>query len=130
MSRTKSWLSAHPRSRGEHLAFAIALVYKSGSSPLARGTHDEGFEGETLNRLIPARAGNTLRLRSSSAPFSAHPRSRGEHSYPDNATGDVSGSSPLARGTRWNVRGNYKPFRLIPARAGNTAYSTYEVFRY
>ena len=29
---------AHPRSRGEHMVFAIAWTFAAGSSPLARGT--------------------------------------------------------------------------------------------
>ena len=70
--------SIHPRSRGEHLKALIGGMKWCGSSPLARGTHEEGAQGVfregssplargTLRwflwlypglRLIPTRAGN------------------------------------------------------------------------
>ena len=53
----------------------------------------------------------------------AHPRSRGEHGAPHPAGLDAVGSSPLARGTHHSPPINPAATRLIPARAGNTAYT-------
>ncbi len=72
----------------------------TGSSPLARGTLPVVIFEIPVNRLIPARAGNTvIRAIEDRAP-AAHPRSRGEHrgDRVNILVGD--GSSPLARGTR------------------------------
>ena len=73
---------------------------KGGSSPLARGTLALEKATLDLNRFIPARAGNTYCSSVSSARWSVHPRSRGEHG---------------AVGHR-----REGPRRFIPARAGNT----------
>ena len=50
----------------------------------------------------------------------AHPRSRGEHAEHAGRESSGKGSSPLARGTRRNLRGVELERGLIPARAGNT----------
>ena len=55
-----------------------------------------------------------------SSPDSAHPRSRGEHTFRCLMSFIMSGSSPLARGTHPNGQRTIHPHRLIPARAGNT----------
>ena len=54
-------------------------------------------------RLIPARAGNTGLMPAARASPTAHPRSRGEHSRIVTLHALATGSSPLARGTRWSV---------------------------
>ena len=124
LSSQREAMAAHPRSRGEHSAYVARDRQAVGSSPLARGTRERvnrvGFD----ERLIPARAGNTVCWRMPTAASTAHPRSRGEHSQSGYMASVASGSSPLARGTRV-----YRfPFtviqRLIPARAGNTAKSS------
>ena len=71
-------------------------------------------------RLIPARAGNTVRARLLELGLKAHPRSRGEHPVPVSTVVLTVGSSPLARGTRGYRARNAAAPRLIPARAGNT----------
>ena len=111
--------SIHPRSRGEHLKALIGGMKWCGSSPLARGTHEEGAQGVfregssplargTLRwflwlypglRLIPTRAGNTFSSTSCAHLPAAHPRSRGEHLGNFVGTLFAPGSSPLARGT-------------------------------
>ena len=75
----ESFLSAHPRSRGEHVWWSWCVVLPFGSSPLARGTLRRRLEHPAVRRLIPARAGNTATSRTPRIPISAHPRSRGEH---------------------------------------------------
>ena len=114
-------MSAHPRSRGEHMKCPNITACKRGSSPLARGTRVELQELPCKRRLIPARAGNTLSVWVPYGSLPAHPRSRGEHSQCSwNARG-FFGSSPLARGTRNHDAIAVIMERLIPARAGNTA---------
>ena len=51
--------SAHPRSRGEHNWATRVVGAVVGSSPLARGTQAIAAGGPEIERLIPARAGNT-----------------------------------------------------------------------
>ena len=113
-------LQAHPRSRGEHVSGRVHCTEPHGSSPLARGT---GFclrSPNSMNRLIPARAGNTELPfhRRPSSP--AHPRSRGEHAPHRRSDPPIRGSSPLARGTLRRLLQFRQSARLIPARAGNT----------
>ena len=91
-----------------------------GSSPLARGTPTCYTTRAPARRLIPARAGNTEARNSSGESGSAHPRSRGEHRRMWLAAVWLSGSSPLARGTRTKTHIRAHTRRLIPARAGNT----------
>ena len=91
-----------------------------GSSPLARGTLHQDSGRALILRLIPARAGNTCSTWRTLSEPSAHPRSRGEHSISTVDTSFLPGSSPLARGTRTLPVAVHQPFRLIPARAGNT----------
>ena len=71
-----------------------------GSSPLARGTQQQSGTRAAADRLIPARAGNTMGNRAKGHSRAAHPRSRGEHvlCLADEPGG--GGSSPLARGTQ------------------------------
>ena len=111
---------AHPRSRGEHITFAIWGGVRLGSSPLARGTRDT----ITLNAgrwgLIPARAGNTWLQNLRRRFLGAHPRSRGEHPFCVHHDAHLLGSSPLARGTRACPDLRAGRAGLIPARAGNT----------
>ena len=50
---------AHPRSRGENLAWAVEGARGYGSSPLTRGKRLVNGESAQLPRLIPAHAGKT-----------------------------------------------------------------------
>ena len=116
--------SAHPRSRGEHSIRSRSRSFFPGSSPLARGTHGGQGVGKTTWRLIPARAGNTCRIFSPLNSKGAHPRSRGEHTRPMSLNLLSGGSSPLARGTQPRHRLVVEHRGLIPARAGNTLYTS------
>ena len=115
-------LAAHPRSRGEHQDARLGYRVNGGSSPLARGTHSRYSARTPRRRLIPARAGNTRRRRSTRRLHSAHPRSRGEHVSVTVWKPRESGSSPLARGTLICRVIRILCVRLIPARAGNTCH--------
>ena len=110
----------HPRSRGEHFFLLCAVRCAAGSSPLARGTHVVRRGNGEAARLIPARAGNTPIDIAPACAAAAHPRSRGEHPRSTSQMWDSLGSSPLARGTQVLYSFQWLPFRLIPARAGNT----------
>ena len=112
--------AAHPRSRGEHTRRARRFRRERGSSPLARGTRNCHVAPGSDGRLIPARAGNTSQALRYLSVRAAHPRSRGEHRPTSSWAGAVSGSSPLARGTRGIEEFDAWEMRLIPARAGNT----------
>ena len=111
---------AHPRSRGEHALQVQDSFWRSGSSPLARGTPAAGERGDTTSGLIPARAGNTENTSTNFINTGAHPRSRGEHAGTFHLPNSKPGSSPLARGTRAQEGGRGGGGGLIPARAGNT----------
>ena len=112
-------VSAHPRSRGEHVAPRPDGYVNPGSSPLARGTHFALSGSFRFLRLIPARAGNT-RVHSNHAVLgTAHPRSRGEHVLAETHGEGGYGSSPLARGALFLDHQEPPSCRLIPARAGN-----------
>ena len=111
---------AHPRSRGENSASALAFSRPHGSSPLTRGKRSVTVPVNITARLIPAHAGKTLFPPFRSATRAAHPRSRGENVQVTGAALDPKGSSPLTRGKQavdWrggSARG------LIPAHAGKT----------
>ena len=70
---------AHPRSRGEHRGSVSSAKTRAGSSPLARGTRGACRLDQSLNGLIPARAGNTFSTGGGGCAGRAHPRSRGDH---------------------------------------------------
>ena len=90
----------HPRSRGVYRRRIRGWCDWGGSSPLARGLPGPQFATFDAIRIIPARAGFTMR----NLPF------RKRH----------GGSSPLARGLRGRQRGRRHRLRIIPARAGFT----------
>ncbi len=110
----------HPRSRGEHAAHRATSAHTVGSPPLARGARPRGTCLERLRRITPARAGSTSRPQPPAASDSDHPRSRGEHYFPDLVFQLSSGSPPLARGARTAPHRPPDPGRITPARAGST----------
>ena len=111
---------AHPRSRGEHHQSSDVHELRTGSSPLARGTHIGDFHIAHGYGLIPARAGNTISQADAMDAVRAHPRSRGEHQENLVQEANHKGSSPLARGTLEASEDYFTLLGLIPARAGNT----------
>ena len=111
---------AHPRSRGDHPLVVLVRFGRAGSSPLARGPPLLEMRGESVQGLIPARAGTTGVAAGAPSRCRAHPRSRGDHSGKPRAATRVNGSSPLARGPRNAQRTFDQKQGLIPARAGTT----------
>ena len=51
--------SVHARTHGEHYSSLSVEFCLFGSSPHARGTHEDSHEVVEVNRFIPARTGNT-----------------------------------------------------------------------
>ena len=110
----------HPRSRGVYPTSRSTCSALTGSSPLARGLLAWRRLSLPWGRIIPARAGFTVRDCGSISSRSDHPRSRGV--YPDAALATLlkAGSSPLARGLLPSRPGARRSQRIIPARAGFT----------
>ena len=110
----------HPRSRGVYSPVEFVYEIVDGSSPLARGLPLIPARKRAPSRIIPARAGFTMRGLGGTAWDKDHPRSRGVYRSAVHLSFTVAGSSPLARGLR---RGSPTPCasrRIIPARAGFT----------
>ena len=113
--------AVHPRRRGEHAALAAHEFGLVGSSPQARGTPNVGHVAAVDQRFIPAGAGNTHTSGGRLPVVPVHPRRRGEHMHTGQISADQYGSSPQARGTRYNDQTPLWRSRFIPAGAGNTA---------
>ena len=120
-SGSPSLSPAHPRSRGEHSRSQARDIITQGSSPLARGARVSYAGIPVTERLIPARAGNTMYEGLDMKEYAAHPRSRGEHDKNGETKRVTYDSSPLARGTREGAVCFAGGAGLIPAHAGNTA---------
>ena len=112
----------HPRSRGVYHGVRQSVTVDAGSSPLARGLRTRARTPWRVPRIIPARAGFTLVAVVSAVWNGDHPRSRGV--YWNAIWGAVSGfgSSPLARGLPGRTKMILGVRRIIPARAGFTAF--------
>ena len=109
--------------RGEHNKEAYFDEAHAGSSPLARGTRPETIQHAQACRIIPACVGNTPDWSSYPRDSGDHPRLRGEHMSLISPEMTISGSSPLARGTRLIISATVDLLRIIPACAGNTRLS-------
>ena len=70
----------HPRSRGVYVEHGYGLTAHGGSSPLARGLHQDQWPAPHGSGIIPARAGFTLGLSLCRFQSPDHPRSRGVYS--------------------------------------------------
>ena len=110
----------HPRMRGEHITRPSVLRWSCGSSPHARGARGTERSRVITTGIIPACAGSTRRERRSPPRRRDHPRMRGEHLRSENEPTDHAGSSPHARGARFDASGKYRSHGIIPACAGST----------
>ena len=110
----------HPRSRGVYRRPGLRQMIRQGSSPLARGLLEQLEQVQTLDRIIPARAGFTRGCASTLSTTPDHPRSRGVYGSPAFFESSYHGSSPLARGLLCSGLGRLDAAGIIPARAGFT----------
>ena len=93
----------HPRSCGANRSPSASFAGTRGSSPLVRGQLAGSSPAAGGDRIIPARAGPTVRLRHRSRGRADHPRSCGANSLVQAQPQEATGSSPLVRG---QPRGN------------------------
>ena len=110
----------HPRICGEHRNLFDELTDGQGSSPHMRGTQNASHLRPAVSGIIPAYAGNTLRLRRMFSSTRDHPRICGEHHGQTNKVMTIVGSSPHMRGTLIGGDGLKTGRGIIPAYAGNT----------
>ena len=113
----------HPRSRGVYRPVGVIGLALSGSSPLARGLRLRISARNSIQGIIPARAGFTLPDAPGIASERDHPRSRGVYGDAVMRPGPSLGSSPLARGLQYPTLPRRERDRIIPARAGFTSQS-------
>ena len=113
-------ITVYPRWRGEHAAAATPPGTVGGLSPLARGTRRTVQPAISLQRFIPAGAGNTRWHTSPGLQLPVYPRWRGEHLWGQTIRTSQAGLSPLARGTHEHQARTWFRGRFIPAGAGNT----------
>ena len=116
----KCRLPDHPRIRGEHENTMYCSPRDSGSSPHTRGAPPRWRPRHTQSRIIPAYAGSTSGVKSSSSLSSDHPRIRGEHPFMVALLGIAWGSSPHTRGARGPDHDRDWSMGIIPAYAGST----------
>ena len=113
-------LRDHPRACGEHKGVSKKNGREWGSSPRVRGTPIASLRIAPRPRIIPARAGNTVRVQIVEGLVGDHPRACGEHRRRHCRTGRTAGSSPRVRGTLLGALHGDRIRGIIPARAGNT----------
>ena len=112
----------HPRSRGVYCPPSCARPGVWGSSPLARGLQHRRPRRRRDRGIIPARAGFTRPMTGVPTSGPDHPRSRGVYRDVAVRSALISGSSPLARGLLHDKGWGPVAGRIIPARAGFTAW--------
>ena len=115
----------HPRSRGEYQLINSLLLGGGGSSPLSRGIPSSSAPSPASNGIIPALAGNTTTVPTSTARRWDHPRSRGEYMALSPLLFHQQGSSPLSRGIPRHGVAPPPAAGIFPALAGNTGGSVW-----
>ncbi len=110
----------HPRVRGEHLLPVLGEAAEGGPSPRARGAPRRETAGVAGVGTIPACAGSTSRVWTTTAASWDHPRMRGEHCTSRSAGSMMPGPSPHARGALHEVQPQLAHRGTIPACAGST----------
>ena len=113
---------AHPRACGENGDGHGGPGVARGSSPRVRGKPKGSSPLAWGKRLIPARAGKTWGSSDLVYTTKAHPRACGENFGFDSRCPFDAGSSPRVRGKLKSEAEITTKVRLIPARAGKTAF--------
>ena len=114
------WPTDHPRACGANYCSARLKSRAHGSSPRVRGKPDRVVRVPDVGRIIPARAGQTMRHRPPNHEHADHPRACGANKAWDGTSAPPDGSSPRVRGKLCDVLGEHARGRIIPARAGQT----------
>ncbi len=110
----------HPRACGANAMRPKPAVPKLGSSPRVRGKLSAIGSRDVQRRIIPARAGQTQAVKDKADAAADHPRACGANAVLRGGYRIGSGSSPRVRGKPWLPPEQAAPFRIIPARAGQT----------
>ena len=123
----RRWREDHPRIRGEHGHFQVAVYPIQGSSPHTRGAPADVADPFGAERIIPAYAGSTSSLGPGDFLMPDHPRIRGEHGPGILGLFLREGSSPHTRGALANTsktkRGGPDHPRIRGEHAGARAYT-------
>ena len=91
-----------------------------GSSPRVRGTRHAQIHAVHVCRFIPACAGNSHQAAETACECAVHPRVCGELASQHLGHCPRRGSSPRVRGTPVSTTRPARPWRFIPACAGNS----------
>ena len=110
----------HPRACGANVMVPSACMLMVGSSPRMRGKRHPPSPCNPVMRIIPAHAGQTVSNSSRTSARSDHPRACGANPALSVMTAAPAGSSPRMRGKRAGHRLRPRPYRIIPAHAGQT----------
>ena len=110
----------HPRACGANLLALKAVLIVSGSSPRVRGKLAREPVLAYVDRIIPARAGQTRTVQAGIVVRADHPRACGANFKLSFALTVTSGSSPRVRGKHHGLLSAHARRRIIPARAGQT----------
>ena len=110
----------HPRRCGENACTFTVELNNKGSPPQVRGKPiTEAFKAD-IDRITPAGAGKTWRLRQTLPTAQDHPRRCGENRGGGQKIGILSGSPPQVRGKLITLRPYQQECRITPAGAGKT----------
>ena len=115
-----TWVTDHPRIRGEHGNTSYKGKCEQGSSPHTRGARDDFLGDGFAAGIIPAYAGSTWMPLFGGDGRKDHPRIRGEHGNTSYKGKCEQGSSPHTRGALLDGDDSYRAVRIIPAYAGST----------
>ena len=110
----------HPRACGEQRSHHVQAIHGLGSPPRVRGTGVYVRNGELVDPITPARAGNRLHNHTSQTQTKDHPRACGEQIVEDGGENITEGSPPRVRGTEKASSSWPALAGITPARAGNS----------
>ncbi len=108
----------HPRARGGAMNPQLHLKRDDGPSPRTRGSHSARWLMESIQRSIPAHAGEPPRPRPTAGGHRVHPRARGGAGCSTEWSAYNPGPSPRTRGSRPGRLGRAAVQGSIPAHAG------------
>ncbi len=116
----------HPRACGANRGFDFIDCPWDGSSPRMRGKPSRLRPEQTVPRIIPAHAGQTVLYRDGRPAGSDHPRACGANITTILTLAKQHGSSPRMRGKRLGSVCRGGGHRIIPAHAGQTRLCTHQ----